>query len=118
MPQSSLLNLIVSLLESRAETASFAKDAVGEGRHLLEEVKLWEAKCMELEAVTAPLPKRDLMKLYYFLRKLTYTGLLGLAMRHFEGQEIASHAEVQGFPRRLAAALKEMRAELVASAEN
>ena len=29
MPQSSLLNLIVSLLESRAETASFAKDAVG-----------------------------------------------------------------------------------------
>lgn len=27
-----------------------AQPSAKEGRHLLEEVKLWEAKCMELEA--------------------------------------------------------------------
>ncbi|CAJ1337811.1 unnamed protein product [Effrenium voratum] len=111
LPQSSLLNLIVSLLESRAETAAFTK----EGGHILEEMKLWEAKCLKLEAASTPQPKRELMKLHYFLRKLTFTGMLGLALRHFETQDLANHPDMQGFPRRLSEALWQMRAELVAS---
>eukprot|EP00913_Durusdinium_trenchii_P020942 g19678.t1 len=83
-----------------------------EAAELLSLVKEWEERCQMVEGAVNEQSKREFMKLHYFLRKLTYTGLVGLAIRHFETLPLQHHPDCRGFPERITEALKQIRQKL------
>ncbi|CAK8986746.1 unnamed protein product [Durusdinium trenchii] len=113
LSQSAVLKLLGALLDDRARAGHFSEEAA----ELLSLVKEWEERCQMVEGAVNEQSKREFMKLHYFLRKLTYTGLVGLAIRHFETLPLQHHPDCRGFPERITEALKQIRQKLAGAIE-